>query len=354
MTTPAVVEVDGSGQRATTWVMKVTQFASTPMHRAALAVACEGKPFHIAMVRQTKHNDMYLLIHQPTPISGSNVKQNVQTVMIRSRVQMICEAAQVFNIFHAELFGLRDMPVGSPPEEEYYSSDGEEGDAIFRTCRSMDEVETRMGEFRKKRELEKMEIMRLNERPSIVAVPGTAEHGPGLQTPLAEFLWLNLPPAELQMCTSRRMSETTKLDFVLQRLGHAGVVVEPVPATFVSFYAVYKEVSGIKDAVKLEKQAFETFNVWVEKTTGVKLLKDSLPQDEVLKVRNGKAVPGKCLKCQASFEVGLEPHWHAGNIYQRPKNPFGEYCSKKCAGRDGDFRLRLTPFCHIYPDGMHY
>ena len=353
MATPAIVEVEGSGKKATSWVLKVRKFASSPMQRTALAVACQDKPFHLGLARLTQNSEMYLLAHHPVPISGGNLTDKLENMIRKCQIDVSFEGAKVFNIFHAELLGLREMPGPSKVEEEYYETGGESEDEAIKHCTTRKELAKALDIYHAQKE--QMALALLNPQPSVVAVPASHDHGPGLKTARAEILWLNTQPAELHMSTARNLGESEKRDFVLQRLRHAEASCEPVVDTFPSFFGVYQEVSSVKDRTRQEQLCFDTFSEWVQKETGTKLIKKDMPadvKDAALKVRNGESVPGNCLRCKTTFETGMEPVFHAGNIYERKKNPYDEFCSKKCAGtKKGDFRLFLTPLCHVHPDG---
>jgi len=331
MTIPQIIEVDGCGQTAKTWVADV-KFAEVPdqFQMGAFVTTLRDKPYHVGIV-DLGLQKYHLIFHgKGRPIRNSQCKDLIQTVFERAHFKYQIEQLAAFNGYHMEVFGFSKHPTYEEPEEqdpeELNPDDQEDLGKLYETAEKKDDLEAIYQDYIKK------------HNQSAIALGTKLEEK-------VKINWITDMPPTLEVVTKRSLREWQKLEWVLHRdraiYGDDTLRTCPTIGHWEQFYKLYYDISPVGEPRKRREQAFKTFADHVKAVTGMVVTKEDLqktgPEQKVL--RNGA-----CYQCENRIpmlgDMDGQFYTNMGMVVARStfdkkevkdESVYGIFCSRRCA-----------------------
>ena len=326
MTTPEIIEVDGCGQTAKTWVANVRLNAPfDQLQMGAFVTMLKDKPYHVGIVDMGLQR--YHLIFHGKAIRNSHCKELLQTVFEKAHFKYQIEQVAAFNGYHMELFGLsKQTPEDTEQDRELEPEEQEDLSNLYDTAEKIEDLETIYQDYLKK------------HSQHLLALRAKSE-----QT--VKVNWITDMPPTLEMVTKRSLREWQKLDWVLLRdraiYGDDTLRTQPTIDHWEQFFKLYYDISPVGDHRKRLEQAFKTFADHIQAVTGKVVTKADLqktgPEQKVL--RNGA-----CYQCEKDIpmlgDMDGQFYTNMGMVVSRrifdkkvvkDESVHGIFCSKRCA-----------------------
>ena len=338
MATPVVVEIDGSGPYARTWVAEICfkeipDATTMPNLMANLA----EKPYHIGVFQMSPMKVLMVMrgISENGQISNSHCKTLLLTMFKRARVDATVGQLTTLTGYHLELFGFKAVPMPSQPLKATPVTEEvthEEEDELHGLTADVDN----MADFRRVTE----EYFAKREK-DLLAVRSESFHGD--DAPTIRLQWITTPPPQIEVVTKRNLREWQKLEWVLFRdgviNGDDGMMKAPTAGHWPSFYSLYSDISSVSEARHRLREAFKTFAGHVHATTGRTINRTDLPTEDANKLHSD----GRCFQCGSSIPLSLEMagqiNTNLGQVVCRAiddakvvedASRFGVFCSRRC------------------------
>ena len=204
MTNLQILEVDGCGQNAKTWVANV-KLKKMPdqFQMGAFVVALQDKPYHIGIVDMGPQKYHVIFHSKGRPIRNSHCKDLLQTVFERARFQCHIEQLAAFNGYHMEVFGLSAQTTCEEPEADQGDLNPDEQEDLgnlYDTAEKKEDLESIYQDYMKK----------------------YSQHTLAVRTKAAEakkvqINWVTDMPPTLEVVSKRKLGEWQKLEWVLHR-----------------------------------------------------------------------------------------------------------------------------------------
>ena len=245
MASPNLVDVEGTGIYAKTWVAEITfNEPLTDIHKANILTHIGEKPFTFGVYHHT--GPKYLVVIRCTNESGSMTNCNCKTMLLtlfkRAHVEVMVGQLAAFNGYHAELFGFKSVPhlVQEPKSTVVETTDLEEEEIgeLTTGANNMTDFSRICTDYFAKRE---HDALALRSDPS-----------ESTDNPLVIHLqWLTTPPTQIEVVTKRSLRESQKLEWVLFRdraiHGDDSMTKAPNAHHWHGFYSLYTEISQVGD-----------------------------------------------------------------------------------------------------------
>ena len=329
-----LVEVPGHGEHAKTWVVPVTFLSDlAPRQLLVIEAILELKPFKVGFFTIPNSTKRLFIVHFQSETRRDQCAKALKDVWKSTGVQASMEQLVMFNPFHLELFNLRQRPR---VEVDITLDEEEEEKLISELLPESEDAElppVSMADLDKAYEValaQKREHVLSLRAPTSTASASAAS----ASAPLADgprIVWCTAPPLQLEVATQRTLMEWQKLEWVLLRCENEEMKTSPVLGHFADFFAIYMDISTMKDRTELLKQAFKTFAEHVKKMTGVVVEKKELQPVTLNAVRRLQHahIRGKhCQTCSRTLSDELEMDIDGNMI---PKHRHGMFCSSECA-----------------------